>query len=106
MSQTDLANELGMTFQQVQKYERGANRVSASVLFKMSRAMKVPVAYFFEGLGDAERTEGPSSSEAAVNRFLHTAEGIEMAALFPRIKKASLKSRIMSLVRTLSETED
>jgi len=52
MSQSALADKLGMTFQQVQKYERGANRVSASVLYKTAQVLEAPVSYFFEGLPD------------------------------------------------------
>src|SRR5580692_8901907 len=58
VSQEKLADALGLTFQQVQKYERGANRVSASKLYEIAAALKTPVAYFFEGLADPSREDG------------------------------------------------
>lgn len=106
MSQSELADSIQLTFQQVQKYERGANRVSASMLFKIAKSVNAPVAYFFDGLGGSTETEGPSSSEEAVNRFLHTTEGLEIAQLFPLIQKPALKRRILELIRALSETDD
>lgn len=107
LSQTDLAEALGLTFQQVQKYERGSNRISASKLFEIARTLKVPVAYFFEGYGQNEAVEGftESQSEQAVHGFLMTTEGIEIAEAFPRIKNAKHRRKVMELVRTLAEDE-
>ncbi len=107
LSQTDLAVALGLTFQQVQKYERGSNRISASKLFEIARTLKVPVAYFFEGYGQNEAVEGftESQSEQAVHGFLMTTEGIEIAEAFPRIKNAKHRRKVMELVRTLAEDD-
>ena len=107
LSQTDLADSLGLTFQQVQKYERGSNRISASKLFEIARTLKVPVAYFFEGYGQNEAVEGftESQSEQAVHGFLMTTEGIEIAEAFPRIKNAKHRRKVMELVRTLAEDD-
>ncbi len=107
LSQTDLADALGLTFQQVQKYERGSNRISASKLFEIARTLKVPVAYFFEGYGHNEAVEGftESQSEQAVHGFLMTTEGIEIAEAFPRIKNAKHRRKVMELVRTLAEDD-
>ncbi len=107
LSQTDLADALGLTFQQVQKYERGSNRISASKLFEIGRTLKVPVAYFFEGYGQNEAVEGftESQSEQAVHGFLMTTEGIEIAEAFPRIKNAKHRRKVMELVRTLAEDD-
>ncbi len=104
LSQSELAEALGLTFQQVQKYERGTNRISASKLFETARALKVPVAYFFEGYGNGENVEGfsESRSEQAVHGFLMTTEGIEMAEAFPRIRNAKHRRKVMELVRTLA----
>ncbi len=105
LSQTDLADSLGLTFQQVQKYERGTNRISASKLFEISRTLKVPVAYFFDGYSGSNADEGFSESQAeqSVNGFLMTTEGIEIAEAFPRIKNAKFRRKVMELVRTLAE---
>lgn len=107
VSQEKLADVLGLTFQQVQKYERGANRISASKLFEISRALQAPVAYFFEGLNEMPTAEGftESESEQYVHGFLMTTEGIELAATFPRIKNPKFRRRVLELVRTLSEDD-
>jgi len=106
MSQEGLAETIDLTFQQVQKYERGSNRISASKLFEIARALKVPVAYFFEGYGASE-AEGFSESESEqfVHGFLMTTEGIELAEAFPRIRNAKHRRRILELVRALAEDD-
>ena len=108
MSQEGLAETIELTFQQVQKYERGSNRISASKLYEISRALKAPVAYFFEGYGENEAVEGFSESESEqfVHGFLMTTEGIELAEAFPRIKNAKHRRRILELVRALAEDDD
>lgn len=108
MSQEGLAETIDLTFQQVQKYERGSNRISASKLYEIARALKAPVAYFFEGYGQTEAVEGFSESESEqfVHGFLMTTEGIELAEAFPRIKSAKLRRRVLELVRSLAEEDD
>ena len=106
MSQEQLADALGLTFQQVQKYERGANRVSASKLYETAAALRIPVSYFFEGLEGtiadiAEDTEGE-----AVRAFFGTTEGLELARLFPRIPRGAVRRQVLELVRALAESED
>jgi transcriptional regulator with XRE-family HTH domain len=107
ISQEKLADALGLTFQQVQKYERGANRVSASKLYEIARFLNAPVQYFFEGLTDAVQPGGEEDGhEQFVHGFLMTAEGIELASLFPKIKSPRLRRKVLDLVRELAETED
>ncbi len=108
MSQEGLAETIDLTFQQVQKYERGSNRISASKLYEISKALKAPVAYFFDGYGESESVEGFSESESEqfVHGFLMTTEGIELAEAFPRIRNAKWRRRILELVRTLAEGDD
>src|SRR3978361_602116 len=83
ISQERLAESIGLTFQQVQKYERAANRVSASKLWEMSRALSTNISYFYEGLGDAPLSDqadgapGPNLSRETLQDFLMTPEGIE-----------------------------
>jgi transcriptional regulator with XRE-family HTH domain len=105
LSQSDLADAIKLTFQQVQKYERGSNRISASKLFEISKFLKAPVAYFFEGYAEGETPEGfnESDSERFVHDFLMTTEGIELAEAYPRIKSAKHRRKILDLVRSLSE---
>ena len=108
MSQEELAGALGVSFQQVQKYERGANRISASTLYKTSIALKAPIEVFFEGIEDGEVLQrlDDSLSERAVKSFMMTAEGVELARAFPRIGDASFRRKITELVKTLAGPTD
>ena len=108
MSQEGLAETIDLTFQQVQKYERGSNRIIASKLWEIAKALKAPVAYFFEGYGENEAVEGFSESESEqfVHGFLMTTEGIELAEAFPRIRNPKFRRRILDLVRALAEDGD
>lgn len=110
VSQEKLAEQLGLTFQQVQKYERGANRVSASKLYEIARALQSSVTYFFDGLAD---TREPASLEGVrpegdgfVQDLVMTPEGIELASSFPKIRRARIRRRIVELVKALAEEED
>jgi transcriptional regulator with XRE-family HTH domain len=106
ISQERLADDLGLTFQQVQKYERGANRVSASKLYEIARSLKTSIAYFFEGLADpANPSEGEDSGEQSVHDFLMTPEGLELATSFPRVPQPRVRRRILELVRAMAEDE-
>lgn len=107
VSQEKLADALGLTFQQVQKYERGANRISASKLFEIGRYLEVPVSYFFEGLYEPKAVAGfaESESEQYVHAFLMTPEGVELASLLPRLP-AKYRRRVLELVRTLAEDDE
>ena len=109
ISQERLADALGLTFQQVQKYERGANRISASKLYEIARFLSAPIAYFFEGLTDPTEAGGADNdhaSEQFVHDFLMTSEGLELAAAFPKIRRSRLRRRVLDLVRALSEEEE
>lgn len=107
VSQERLAEAIGLTFQQVQKYERAANRVSASKLYEMARALKTSIAYFYEGLpeGDAVGLEAVEARPGA-QAFLLTAEGLELAYTFPKIRRARVRRRILDLVRAMVEEDD
>lgn len=109
VSQEKLAESIGLTFQQVQKYERAANRVSASKLWEMARALKTSIGYFYEGLGDPAMSPPPGGEgQRSVHDFLLTPEGMELAALFPKLRRARVRRRLLELVRTMAdeETED
>ena len=109
VSQEKLADSLGLTFQQVQKYERGANRISASKLYEIAASLQTPVGYFFEGLADpssaGESRAGEVSSEQMVHDFLMTTEGLELASLFPRLRRGRLRRRLLDLVRAIVEDD-
>jgi transcriptional regulator with XRE-family HTH domain len=105
MSQEKLGDALGLTFQQVQKYEKGTNRIGASRLQQISLILQVPVSFFFEGApnlpgsGDAAR-EAPSP--AFVSDFLATSEGLSLTKAFMRIKEPRLRRRIVDLVEEIA----
>jgi transcriptional regulator with XRE-family HTH domain len=107
ISQEKLAEALGLTFQQVQKYERGANRISASKLYEIARALRVSIAWFFEGLSDpaAEPVEGAEEAETTpfAHSFLMSQEGVDLANLFPRLPQRRVRRRLVELVRSLVE---
>jgi transcriptional regulator with XRE-family HTH domain len=105
VSQEKLADALGLTFQQVQKYERGANRVSASKLYEIAAALRAPISYFFDGLADPASEDGHASrtgDEQTVHSFLMTAEGLELARLFPVIPRGQIRRRLLDLLRAMT----
>lgn len=106
ISQERLAESIGLTFQQVQKYERAANRVSASKLWEMSRALSTTIGYFYEGLGDPTEPPGSNLPRESMQNFLLTPEGIELAAVFPKIAKGRVRRKVLDLVRAMAGEPD
>ena len=107
MSQEKLGNSLGLTFQQVQKYEKGTNRIGASRLQQISHILQVPVSFFFEGapaMATTGRTEGMSEapSPAYVSDFLATSDGLALTKAFMRITDSKLRRRIVDLVEQIA----
>lgn len=102
LSQESLARRLNVTFQQVQKYETGTNRVSASKLFEIAHALSVPITYFFAGApignGSAEHT----SKSFVAEDFLSSREGVELNRAFLRLQDPRARHTIISLVRALA----
>ena len=106
MSQEKLGEALGITFQQIQKYEKGTNRVGASRLQQISQVLGVPVAFFFEdapGDAPAGAEMAESNSSAYVVDFLSSAEGLQLNRSFARISDAKVRRKIVELVRTLAD---
>jgi transcriptional regulator with XRE-family HTH domain len=95
MSQEKLGEALGLTFQQVQKYEKGTNRVGASRIQQISEILQVPVSFLFEG--------GPSGTY--VSDFLATSEGLALTRAFTRINDAKLRRSIVELVEQIAARE-
>ena len=105
MSQTKLGDALGLTFQQVQKYERGTNRIGASRLEQNSHVLQVPVAFFFEGAPDASvprRPQGSALSIAQINDFVSDSNGLRLIGAFMRIDNAAMRRRIVMLVQEIA----
>lgn len=105
MSQEKLGEHLGLTFQQIQKYEKGINRIGASRLFDLSQVLGVPVQFFYEELalggGDAAGfAERPAESYAA--EFLGSREGLELNKAFARISDPRVRRSIVDLVRAFA----
>jgi len=104
-SQTNLAEVLGITFQQVQKYEKGTNRMAASRLQHISQLLQVPVPFFFEGaphLPGQPKGNGEEASPAYVSEFLATSDGLALTKAFMRITEPSLRRRIVALVEEIA----
>jgi transcriptional regulator with XRE-family HTH domain len=109
MSQEKLGDALGLTFQQVQKYEKGTNRIGASRLQQISHILQVPVAFFFEGAPNLHSSADGSKeapSPAYVSDFLATSEGLSLTKAFMRIKQPKLRRRIVDLVEEIAGDED
>jgi transcriptional regulator with XRE-family HTH domain len=104
MSQEKLATGLGLTFQQVQKYEKGANRMGASRLQQAADILRVPVSFFFEG-GTEGPFESPSSlSPSYVDDFVASEDGLRLAKAFMRVRPA-LRHEIVALVKEITGDE-
>ncbi len=110
MSQEKLGRLLGLTFQQVQKYEKGANRIGASRLFAISRVLDAPIQFFFEemppevleDLPQPAFEPGAERGELRVADFVATAEGLELNRSFQRISDAATRRRLAELVRSVA----
>ena len=105
MSQEKLGDALGLTFQQVQKYEKGTNRIGASRLQHISSILQVPVSFFFEGGPRSSHSNGMSEapSPGYVSDFLATSDGLSLTKAFMRIKSSKLRRRIVDLVEHIAE---
>lgn len=104
MSQEKLATELGLTFQQVQKYERAANRISASRLYRLSEVLDVPVTYFFEGIAGTSTIAAPPASSEFTDP-LDTPETAELIAAYQAISDPLMRQRLLDLARSLGSNE-
>ena len=108
MSQEHLADALGITYQQVQKNEKGANRIGASRLQQISQILQVPVAFFFEGLPTLapHDSSGSALSEAQIDDFVSGSDGLRLIGAFMRIDNAALRRRIVMLVQEIAGDAD
>ena len=108
MSQEQLADALGITYQQVQKNEKGANRIAASRLQQISHILQVPVAFFFEGAPDAapHGSHGSALSAAQIDDFVSDSDGLRLIGAFMRIDNAALRRRIVMLVQEIADDDD
>jgi transcriptional regulator with XRE-family HTH domain len=104
MSQEKLGDHLGLTFQQVQKYEKGVNRVGAGRLYEISRILGVPINFFYEGVGSAQEP-GEQRNAPPVMEFVSSGEGLQLSVAFMKIKDPKVRKRMLDLVKSLAEEE-
>ena len=108
MSQEHLADALGITYQQVQNNEKGANRIGASRLQQISQILQVPVAFFFEGAPNASAPHDSNESAlsmAEIDDFVSDSDGLRLIGAFMRIDNAALRRRIVMLVQETAGDE-
>ncbi len=108
MSQEKLGEHLGITFQQIQKYEKGTNRVGASRLQAIASILGVPVAFFFEDVPGQEAPAGGFAEDAGANsavEFCTSAEGLQLNRAFIKISDIKVRRKIIELVKTLSSED-
>lgn len=108
MSQEKLGELLGLTFQQVQKYEKGVNRIGAGRLYQVAGILGVPIGYFYEGvIEQAPRLSEMSEDAGAppVMEFLASGEGLQLSMAFMRIKDPKVRKRVLDLVKSLADDE-
>jgi transcriptional regulator with XRE-family HTH domain len=108
VSQTRLADAIGVTFQQVQKYEKGVNRISASRLQHMSHVLQVPISFFFEGLPSIAKGSKKAPDlpfPGYISDFLATSDGLSLAKAFRQIKQSALRRSIVKLVEEIADSD-
>jgi transcriptional regulator with XRE-family HTH domain len=108
LSQTTLADALGMSFQQMQKYEKGASRIGAGRLQHIAQILKMPVQSFFEGLPEHEQRRAPTDAPDAqyVSDYLATSDGLNLTKAFMQIPNAKLRRSIVNLVEQIADSEN
>lgn len=106
MSQEKLGDSLGLTFQQVQKYEKGSNRIGASRLYQIGSVLGVPIEFFFEGLERGQPVDGAGHGAQFDTELLSSAEGIQLNSAFFAISDPRLRKRILDLVKVLAGAPD
>jgi transcriptional regulator with XRE-family HTH domain len=107
MSQEKLGEKLGITFQQIQKYEKGTNRIGASRLQQIATVLSVPVSFFFEGAPVTDNAGGlsESASPAYVSEFLASSDGLALTKAFMKVKDPKVRRRIVDLVEAMVAEE-
>lgn len=109
-SQESIGKEIGVTFQQIQKYERGINRMGASRLYDFAKALGVPVAYFFEGFGDYVQPGAaelgmaePDATAFEHDQSINNRETLDVMRAFYRIKNPAVRKKIIDLIKAFAD---
>jgi transcriptional regulator with XRE-family HTH domain len=103
LSQTDLGDAVGVSFQQVQKYENGANRVSASRLQQIAKALGATPEFFFDGAPTMAGSNAGSKELAVIDNFISSRDGIALSQAFLKIRGAKIRRSIVSLVERIAQ---
>lgn len=107
LSQQTLGEQLGLTFQQVQKYEKGANRISASRMYEIAKLLQAPIQFFYDEFGDEEgvgASPGMAESGEDFMDLVSSPEGVQLCRYFAAITDPDVKRRVLDLVRSIAET--
>ena len=108
MSQETLGKALGLTFQQIQKYEKGVNRIGASRIFELANLLDVPIQYFYNDYGDTigggQETDKAANGDMFMN-LVNSPEGVQLCRSFSEINDPQVKKRVLDLVKSIAETE-
>lgn len=105
MSQEKLSDGLGITFQQVQKYEKGTNRIGSSRLMQIAGVLQVPPEFFFEGAPGQHKIDGEAPSPSYVTDFLATSDGLALTRAFTRLSNAKLRRSIVAMVEGVADDQ-
>ena len=103
LSQERLGQKLGITFQQIQKYEKGTNRIGASRLKAISEALEVPIAYFFPDAAAPPTAGLQEEGVAFMMEFMSSGEGLDLGRAFARIRNSKVRRKVIELVRALAD---
>jgi transcriptional regulator with XRE-family HTH domain len=108
MSQERLGDLLGLTFQQVQKYEKGVNRIGAGRLFEVAKILGVPIDFFYDGVAGTggEKSGFNEAGAPPVMEFVSSGEGLQLSLAFMKIKDPKVRKRVLDLVKSLADEEN
>ena len=104
MSQTELGQLLGVTFQQVQKYEKGVNRIGAGRLQRISEALEVPISFFFGGAGGATKAEAGNGTESVFG-FMQTSGSVRIVKAFHKIKSRKARQLLVEMAEEFADAQ-
>ena len=104
LSQTELAERIGVTFQQVQKYEKGVNRIGAGRLQRISEALEVPISFFFGGPGGATKAEAGNGAESVFG-FMQTSGSVRIVKAFDKIKSRKARQLLVEMAEEFADAQ-
>ena len=105
LSQTELADRIGVTFQQVQKYEKGVNRIGAGRLQRIAEALEVPISFFFGGAGGSAPARETSGGAESIFGFMQTSGSVRIVKAFHKIKSRKARQLLVEMAEELADAE-